>query len=141
VGLTGNREQAEISANAEAPAGSTPPPKRGASRADWRPSNCIDGGLTLKLCVVRMLRIEIEMDGSRTLLRLIGRLRFDCIEELRQRVEMQAPLMVIDLAEVDLVDVQSVRFLRDCQDLKIEVRNCAPYILEWIRRERIEGLT
>jgi hypothetical protein len=48
--------------------------------------------------------------------------------------------MVLDLAEVDLVDLQSVRFLRDCQDQKIELRNCAPYILEWIRRERIEGL-
>ncbi len=74
------------------------------------------------------------------ILRLIGRVRSDCIEELRQRVQNQASLMVLDLAEVDLVDLQSVRFLRDCQDQKIELRNCAPYILEWIRRERIEGL-
>jgi len=47
--------------------------------------------------------------------------------------------MVLDLAEVDLIDLDSVRFLRDCQDQKIEIRNCAPYILEWIRRERVEG--
>ena len=86
-----------------------------------------------------MLRIETEVDDSRTILRLIGRVRSDCIEELRQRVQNQGSLMVLDLAEVDLVDLQSVRFLRDCQDQKIELRNCAPYILEWIRRERIEG--
>ena len=87
---------------------------------------------------VSMLRIETEMDGPRIILRLIGRVRSDCIEELRQRVQNQASLVVLDLAEVDLLDL-SARFLRDCQDQKIELRNCAPYILEWIRRERIEG--
>jgi len=83
-----------------------------------------------------MLRIETEKDGPRTMLRLIGRIRSDCIEELRQQIKKQASPTVLDLAEIDLVDLQSVRFLRDCQDRKIELRNCAPYILEWIRRER-----
>ena len=87
-----------------------------------------------------MLRIETEVDGPRIILRLIGRVCSDCIEELRQRVQNQASLIVLDLAGVDLVDLQSVRFLRDCQDQKIQLRNCAPYILEWIRRERVEGL-
>jgi hypothetical protein len=86
-----------------------------------------------------MLRIETEMDGPRIVLRLIGRVRSDCIDELRERVRNQASLMALDLAEVDIIDLQSVRFLRDCQDQKIELRNCAPYILEWIRRERVEG--
>src|SRR5215467_7326099 len=79
---------------------------------------------------VSMLRIETEVDGARTILRLIGRVRCNCIEELRQRVQNQASLTVLDLAEVDLVDLQSVRFLRDCQDQNIELRNCAAYILE-----------
>jgi hypothetical protein len=88
---------------------------------------------------VSMLRIETEMDGPRIILRLIGRVRSDCIEELRQRVQNHASLTVLDLEAVDLVDLQSVRFLCDCQDQQIELRNCAPYILEWIRRERVEG--
>jgi anti-anti-sigma regulatory factor len=87
-----------------------------------------------------MLRIETEIDGPRIVLRLIGRVRSDCIEELRQRVQDTASVMVLDLAGVDLVDLQSVRFLRDCQDRKVELRHCAPYIQEWIRRERIEEL-
>jgi hypothetical protein len=86
-----------------------------------------------------MLRIETEMDGSRTILRLIGRIRSNCIAELCERVHNRASVVILDLAEVDLVDLQSVRFLRDCQDQKIEIRNCRPYILEWIRRERVEG--
>jgi hypothetical protein len=72
-------------------------------------------------------------------LRLIGRVRSDCIEELRKLVQDQASFVVLDLEQVDLVDVESVRFLRDCGDQNIELRNCAPYILEWIRRERMEG--
>jgi hypothetical protein len=88
-----------------------------------------------------MLRIETEMDGRRMVLRLIGRVRFDSLGELRQRVQNQRPLIVLDLTEVNLVDLQSVRFLRDCQDQKVELRNCAPYILEWIRRERDEEIS
>jgi anti-anti-sigma regulatory factor len=86
-----------------------------------------------------MLRIETETDGPRMILRLIGRISAICIEELRERVENRACAMILDLAEVQLVDLQSVRFLRDCQDQNIELRDCPPYILEWIRRERVEG--
>jgi hypothetical protein len=86
-----------------------------------------------------MLRIEIETDGPRTILRLIGRISAGCVEELRERVENRACVMILDLAEVHLVDLQSVRFRRDCQDQRIELRNCPPYVLEWIRRERVEG--
>jgi hypothetical protein len=86
-----------------------------------------------------MLRIETEKDGSLMVLRLIGRVRADHIDELRKWIQNQAPLIVLDLAQVDLIDLQSVRFLRDCEDQKIELRNCPPYIQEWIRRERAEG--
>jgi hypothetical protein len=87
-----------------------------------------------------MLRVETEMDGPRMIVRLIGRVRFDSLEELRHRVQNQSSLIILDLAEVNLVDLQSVRFLRDCEDQKVELRNCASYILEWIRRERVEEL-
>ena len=73
------------------------------------------------------------------ILRLIGRISASCVEEIRERVENRACIMILDLAEVHLVDLQSVRFLRDCQDQNIELRDCPPYILEWIRRERVEG--
>ena len=86
-----------------------------------------------------MLRIETEKDGRRVVVRLIGRVCSDHIEELRKRVQNQASLTVLDLGQVDLIDLPSVRFLRDCQDDKVELRNCSPYILEWIRRERMEG--
>jgi len=85
-----------------------------------------------------MLRIEQEIDGPRVILRLIGRVRRDCRQEINHHIQNQTSPIILDLAKVSLIDLQSVRFLRDCQDRKIELRSCAPYILEWIRRERIE---
>jgi hypothetical protein len=86
-----------------------------------------------------MLRIETEMDGPQVIFRLIGRLQHDCLETLRQHLgEGQGCAVILDLAEVSLVDLPSVLFLRACQDRHIELRNCAPYIKEWIRRERAE---
>jgi hypothetical protein len=86
-----------------------------------------------------MLRIETEVNGPRMILRLSGRMRRGSIEKLRELLDGRGSGTALDLAEVDLVDLQSVHFLRDCQERKIELRNCLPYILEWIRLERAEG--
>ena len=85
-----------------------------------------------------MLRIETEPDGPRTILHLIGRIRSDCIDQLTSQIEISSGPVVLDLAEVDIVDATVVRFLCDCQDQAIELRNSSPYILEWISRERAE---
>ena len=102
------------------------------------PSVCIHHTVSLEVAGAFMLRIETELDGRGIVLRLIGRIRSDCIEELRQQIQHRAAITALDLAEVNLVDLPSVRFLRECQDQRIELRNCAPYIQEWIRRERVE---
>jgi hypothetical protein len=57
-------------------------------------------------CGVSMLRIETETDGAWMILRLIGRIRSDCINELRERVQKRTSLLILDLAEVDIVDLQ-----------------------------------
>jgi hypothetical protein len=86
-----------------------------------------------------MLRIEKEIAGPRLILRLIGRLHSEQLGELREKVRGETSrFLVLDLADVHLVDLHSIRFLCDCQDQKIELHNCAPYILEWMRRERAE---
>ena len=63
---------------------------------------------------VSMLRIETEVDGARTILRLIGRVRFDCIEELRQSISGDAALVpTVNLLEegVQRMDRISERLL------------------------------
>ena len=86
-----------------------------------------------------MLRIETETDGPQTVLRLIGRIRAESVDQLRQELVNCTPQVALDLAEVNLVDVVAVRFLCDCQDRAIELRNVPAYIAEWIRRERAEN--
>jgi hypothetical protein len=42
----------------------------------------------------------------------------------------------LDLEEVDLADVDAIRFLNACEADGVEVLNCSPYIREWMFQER-----
>jgi hypothetical protein len=42
----------------------------------------------------------------------------------------------LDVEEVDLVDVESVRFLNACEANGVPVEHCSPYIRAWMFRER-----
>ena len=46
--------------------------------------------------------------------------------------------MILDVEEVDLVDVESVRFLNACEANGVPVEHCSPYIKAWMFREREE---
>jgi len=60
----------------------------------------------------------------------------DHLAELEKQIRESGSEIVIDLEEVDLVDVQVVRFLGVCETQGITLLNCSPYILDWISRER-----
>ena len=82
------------------------------------------------------LKIEKYWDGHRTNIRLIGRMRAEHLPELGKQIRESESKIVIDLEEVDLVDVQVVRFLGTCEARGVDVLNCSPYISDWITRER-----
>ena len=82
------------------------------------------------------LKIETASDGRAATLRLIGYVESEYLDELRAQVEKHRPRLVLDLDEVTLVDVTAVRFLIACEAEGIELRHCAPYIREWMERER-----
>lgn len=44
----------------------------------------------------------------------------------------------MDLEEVNLADVEGVRFLNECVESGVSVVHCSPYIKEWMLRERAE---
>jgi len=46
------------------------------------------------------------------------------------------PPVVLNLAEVGLVDVECVRFLNKCAAEGISMLHCSAYIKEWMLRER-----
>ncbi len=45
----------------------------------------------------------------------------------------------VDLEEVSLVDVESVRFLVSCELAGVELQHCPPYVREWMSREANVG--
>ena len=84
-----------------------------------------------------MLRIQREANGE-IVFRISGRLDGENLSELKKLIESDETdrRIVLDLRELTLVDQDAVRFLRQCESNGIELKNCAPYIGEWIARQR-----
>ena len=83
-----------------------------------------------------MLRIDKVSDGPGTTIRLIGRMRAELVAELKAQIKGSGTTVVLDLDEVSLVDVDTVRFLGECQAEGIGLVHCSPYITDWIAIER-----
>jgi hypothetical protein len=82
------------------------------------------------------LRIEKIVDGRRTTVRLIGRIRAEDLVEVARQLEGSDPAVALQLDEVTLVDVDVVRFLNKCEREGMLLVNCSPYIREWMSKEQ-----
>jgi ABC-type transporter Mla MlaB component len=69
-------------------------------------------------------------------LRISGRIARDDVDVLRSALDQERGAIAIDLAEVGLVDRSAVSLLVLSETRGVELRNCPPYIREWIARER-----
>ena len=83
-----------------------------------------------------VLKIERASDGQFVILRLSGRLQLEHIDQLKTQMEGKAGRVILDLAEVKLIDREAVCFLGSCEANGFELRQCPLYIREWINRER-----
>jgi hypothetical protein len=82
------------------------------------------------------LKIERISGKSRTRIRLCGVFRSEHLDQVKAEIERGGLQVALDLEEVDLVDVEGVRFLNACEAEGISVLYCSPYIREWMSRER-----
>ena len=82
------------------------------------------------------LKIERISGKRRTRIRLSGAFRSDHLDQVKAEIERGGPRVALDLEEVDLVDIEGVRFLNACEAERISVLHCSPYIREWMSRER-----
>jgi hypothetical protein len=82
------------------------------------------------------LKIEKYSDGYSTTIRLIGRMRAELLPELEKQIKESESTIALDLEEVNLVDVEAVRFLGSCEAEGVTLLNCSPYIRDWIGKER-----
>ena len=80
------------------------------------------------------MTLRIERVGAR--IRLSGEFRSAHVDQVKAETELCESPAVLDLEELDLVDVEGVRFLNACEATGISVLHCSPYIREWMLRER-----
>ena len=87
-----------------------------------------------------MLKITRSANGE-VVFRLSGRMDEENVAELKELFGLEAldvkrRSIVLDLKDLTLVDRDAVRFLGSCEADSIKLKNCPPYIREWITRER-----
>jgi hypothetical protein len=82
----------------------------------------------------RNMTLRIERVQARV--RLSGEFRSEHLDQVKAEIKLCESPVVLDLEELDLVDVEAIRFLNTCEAKGISVLHCSPYIREWMSRER-----
>ena len=83
--------------------------------------------------------MTLRIERLKRRIRLSGEFRFGHLDQVKTEIERCESPVVLDLEEVDLIDLEGVRFLNACEAKGISVLNCSPYIREWMLQERIRG--
>jgi hypothetical protein len=78
------------------------------------------------------LRIERIQGG----IRLSGEFRVGQLDEVKTEIERCQSPIVLDLEELDLIDLEGVRFLNACEVAGVSILHCSAYIREWMQQER-----
>ena len=87
------------------------------------------------------LKIERYSDGLSTTIRLIGRMRAEHLEELKKQIRESGSKITLDLEEVNLVDVDVIRFLGTCQGEGVCLLHCSSLHQRLDRqRARLKGI-
>ena len=81
-------------------------------------------------------KIETHSDEHGTTIRLIGLMRAEHLSDLEKQIQESESRIALDLEELDLIDVEAVRFLGICEKQGVTLLNCSPYIRHWIGKER-----
>jgi hypothetical protein len=67
-----------------------------------------------------------------------GQITGEHVDTLRDVLEQEPGGFIIDLKNVLLVDREAVKLLARCEAQGTQLRNCPPYIREWVTREVCE---
>ena len=78
------------------------------------------------------LRIERVQGG----IRLSGEFRVGQLDQVKSEIERCKSPIVLDLEELDLIDLEGVRFLNAYEETGVSILHCSPYIREWMLQER-----
>jgi hypothetical protein len=80
--------------------------------------------------------MTLRIDRGRDRVRLSGEFRSEHVHQVKAELDLCTPPVVLDLAEVDLADVEAIRFLNSCEATGVSVLQCSAYIRAWMLQER-----
>jgi hypothetical protein len=80
--------------------------------------------------------MTLRIERSKGRIRLSGELRSGDVDQVQTEIERCESPVVLDLEELDLIDLEGVRFLNACEAKGISILHRSPYIREWMLQER-----
>ena len=80
--------------------------------------------------------MTLKVERFRTRVRLSGELRSQHLGQVEAELQECGAAAVLDLEEVNLADVEGVRFLNGCEAKGMSIVQCSPYIRAWMLQER-----
>ena len=80
--------------------------------------------------------MTLRIERSKRRIQLSGELRLGDLDQVQTEIERCESPVVLDLEELDLIDLEGVRFLNACEAKGVLILHCSPYIREWMLQER-----
>jgi len=81
-----------------------------------------------------ILRVRASIERESIVLTLSDRIQLSQVPETEAMLDSQS-CVVLDLRDAPLVDRETIGFLANLEARGIELRNCPPYIREWVAQE------
>jgi len=80
--------------------------------------------------------VTLRIEQLRGRIRLSGEFRFGHLDQVKTEIDRCESPVVLDLEEVNLIDLEGVRFLNACESAGVSILHCSAYIREWMLQER-----
>lgn len=82
-------------------------------------------------------KIERLAGGENSVvIRVCGRIQLEHVSAIKDLIEQEKGVVVLDLGEVTLVDREAVNLIATCVLNNIEFRNCPAFLRDWVAKER-----
>jgi anti-anti-sigma regulatory factor len=81
-------------------------------------------------------KMTLRIERVQGWIRLSGEFRAEHLDQVKSEIERCKQPIILDLEELDLIDLEGVRFLNACEAKGVTILHCSPYIREWMLQER-----
>jgi hypothetical protein len=83
---------------------------------------------------------RLVTDDDSVIFSISGRVTAEDLDVLRDALARESrPVAAVDLKNVLLIDRNTVKFILVAEANGVELRNCPPFVREWIAREKAQG--